>query len=400
MDSHATHIRRIYSRPWRDGSLANPGKISTCIQVGMRPETTQTFETMLDAFANTAAVRARLAGIRRIDILNFDAGGIRLVLDESLKLPPCPAMESAAHPLPNLYAGANVCQILHRDLAGADFGYFSDNCFARFVINVLYASRFFARDLPELLLCALATVGLKTATEGKVSVALIAQMFAAKDLARTYGREIVFTDINTYDQTKFVLHLLIVVLDDDIEVPVFLSKYQIRFLRDPAFDDSTLVFAKSQFHIDPPIQGVERNTITLERIRSFVEMNAWTFELDGGDGCSIFDLVTLFHRSKCLTHRKDRIAGHLRTKRRGFANHSVSQVVQGDTIPAAMFNSNRNYGVACIRIGVLQQCQIGELVWSYVKFDRGCTEHANNLITSRLECNIPNSSCLRNDDVR
>ena len=400
MDSHATHIRRIYSRPWRDGSLANPGKISTCIQVGMRPETTQTFETMLDAFANTAAVGARLAGIRRIDILNFDAGGTRLVLDEGLKLPTCPAMESAAHSFPNLDAGANVRQILHRDLAGTGCEYFSDNCFARFVINVLYASRLFARDLPELLFCALATVGLKTTTEGKVSVALIAQLFAAKDLARANGREVVFTNINSYDRAKFVRYLLILALDNDIEVPVFLSKYQIRFLWDSAFDDPTLVFAKSQFRSDPSIQSVERNTIALERICSFVEMNACTFELDCGDRCSILDLVMLFHRSKSLTHRKDRIADHLRTERCGFANHSVSEVVQGDTIPAAMFNSNRNYGVACIRIGGLQLCQIGKLVWSYFKFDRGSTEHANNLNTSRLECNIPNSSYLRNVDVR
>src|SRR6266478_2481329 len=40
MASHATHIRRIYSRPWRNGSLANPGKIPTGIQVSVRPETT------------------------------------------------------------------------------------------------------------------------------------------------------------------------------------------------------------------------------------------------------------------------------------------------------------------------------------------------------------------------
>ena len=57
MASHTTHIRRIYGRPWRNGSRANPGKIPTCIQVSVRPETTGTLETMFEPCAQFPARR-------------------------------------------------------------------------------------------------------------------------------------------------------------------------------------------------------------------------------------------------------------------------------------------------------------------------------------------------------
>ena len=44
------NIRRVYSRPWQRGSTANPGKVSTGVAVGVRPETTLVaHKTMLDA---------------------------------------------------------------------------------------------------------------------------------------------------------------------------------------------------------------------------------------------------------------------------------------------------------------------------------------------------------------
>src|SRR2546430_8373936 len=97
MASHATHIRRIYGRPWRNGSLANPGKIPTCIQVSVRPETTGTLETMLEPCPQLPAGRAGLAAVGRIDIHDGDPHGTGLVLDKALQLPECPAVQSCAH---------------------------------------------------------------------------------------------------------------------------------------------------------------------------------------------------------------------------------------------------------------------------------------------------------------
>src|SRR5213075_2353715 len=91
MASHATHIRRIYNRPWRNGSLANPGKIPTCVQVSVRPETTGTLETMLEPCPQLPAGRTGLAAVGRIDIHDGDPNGTGLVLDEALQLPERPA---------------------------------------------------------------------------------------------------------------------------------------------------------------------------------------------------------------------------------------------------------------------------------------------------------------------
>lgn len=51
-------IRRVYSRPWRNGGFANPGKVPTCGQVAVRPETTVfAHETMPDAGADVSTGR-------------------------------------------------------------------------------------------------------------------------------------------------------------------------------------------------------------------------------------------------------------------------------------------------------------------------------------------------------
>jgi len=116
--THIPNIRRVYSRPWRDGRPANPSKVPTCIQVGVRPETTLiAHETVLDTTAEAQAVGAGLAGVGRIDIHDLDADGTSLVLDEGLQLPECPSMEPRAHALTRLDASANVRQVFHYDAA-------------------------------------------------------------------------------------------------------------------------------------------------------------------------------------------------------------------------------------------------------------------------------------------
>lgn len=93
-------IRRVYIRPWQRGTAANPGKIPTRVQVAVRPETTvRALKAMLRALAQSSARRAGLAGVGRVGVLHRDAAGFRLVLDEGLQLPPCPAVQPCAHAL-------------------------------------------------------------------------------------------------------------------------------------------------------------------------------------------------------------------------------------------------------------------------------------------------------------
>lgn len=143
--THTPNIRRIYSRPWRDGGLANPGKIPTCIQVAVRPETTvRALETMFRTPPKLSTIRARLPGRGRIHVLYRDTH-----LDGGL---------------------------------------------ARFVVEVFHTPLLLAGDLPELLFRALAAVGLETAAQGKVTVAQFAQFLAAEYLAQAMGDEVVFSE--------------------------------------------------------------------------------------------------------------------------------------------------------------------------------------------------------------
>jgi hypothetical protein len=91
--SHISNIRRIYNRPWQDSSPANLGKVSTCIQVGVRPETTRTLDTMPGAFANAATLRTRLAGMGGVDVFDRNFCRTGLVLDKGLQLAESPTVQ-------------------------------------------------------------------------------------------------------------------------------------------------------------------------------------------------------------------------------------------------------------------------------------------------------------------
>src|SRR5260370_3462894 len=162
MASHATHIRRIYSRPWRHGSLANPDKIPTCISV--RPETTGTLETMFEACTQLPAVRTALAGVGRIHIHDRDSNGTSLVFDKTLRLPERPAAQPCAHAPPARQPIADVRKVLHHDLGSSDATGLLDDGLARFVVDMFDTPPLFAGDLPESLPCTLAAVGLQTTT--------------------------------------------------------------------------------------------------------------------------------------------------------------------------------------------------------------------------------------------
>lgn len=113
-------IRRVYRRPWHNGSCANAGKVSAYVQVAVRPQTTVgALEAMPGAPAQSSTARAGLAAVSRIDVLDCDSGSRGLVLDEGLKLPESPAMQPGAHAFARLDAGANMRQVFHHDLGHA-----------------------------------------------------------------------------------------------------------------------------------------------------------------------------------------------------------------------------------------------------------------------------------------
>lgn len=110
-------------------------------------------------------------------------------------------MQACAYALAGLDSVTNVPQVFHRDHGGTGLDRRLDEGPARFVIDVLHVPHLVAGDLPALVFGALAAVGLKTAAQGKVTVAVITQALTAEDFAKAVGGEVVFTDIYTLDRT-------------------------------------------------------------------------------------------------------------------------------------------------------------------------------------------------------
>ena len=294
MASHATHIRRIYSRPWRHGSGANPGKIPTCVQVSVRPETTITLETMLQ-------------------------------------------------PSTQLLAG--------RAPAG-----FSDNAFARFVVDVSETSTLSAAGLPECLSGTLAAVGLQTTTQGQMLIAPMAQSFTAPDPARAAGGKRILPDIHAHDRAG--CHpFAIVGLHDEIEKPAPPTQDQFCLLGSTALQHLALVIPEDHRKQQAPSQGVERDGLLFECIGAMVEMDAravktqaWNRSVRGDASQGALGAIS-------LADREDGIARHLRPQSRLLSQPPVTELVQGDPIQTALFLHQGHEAIAGVGVRAPQGTQ-------------------------------------------
>ena len=341
----------------------------------MRPETTVfAHETMSAALADASAVGAGLASIGRVRVFDRDTRRLRLVFDEALKLPPRPAVQPATHALTRLDAGTDVRQIFHRDLGDTGLDCRLDDGLARFVIDVLHASRLLARDLPELLFRALAAVGLKTAAQGKVSVTLVTQLLAAEDLAQTVGGEVVFSDIHAHHRAG--CHRFgITGLDDKVEEPPPFAQHQFSFLRLAGFENAALMLAGMQGNADAPIEGVERDDLALERIGALVEMHAGAVETDFRDRPIFPDVPEFLLRLVRLAHREDGVAAHLAAQRRGLAQVVVCPLVQPNPVPETVLAHDGNKTVARISKGRSQRGKRSSLLRTHLQPDRRRAHH-------------------------
>src|SRR5205823_8116381 len=374
MASHATHIRRIYNRPWRNGSLANPGKIPTCVQVSVRPETTGTLETMLAPRTQLPAGRTGLAAVGRIDIHDGDANGTGLVLEEALQLPERPAVEPCAHAPAGPKAIADVGEVLHHDRGRANASGFLENRLARFVIDVSDTPPFLAGDLPESLNRTLAAVGLEATTQGQMLITPMAQCLSAPDPARAGGGESIFPDIHTHHGAG--CHPFAVGrLDGEIEKPLPCAKHQFRFLRQAARQDLSLVIPEDHRHLHASLQGVERERLALERIGAVVEMDAGAVKGQGWDRRVLGDASQSSLRAIRLAHREEGVAHHLRAQRGLLPQGSVAELMQGDPIPTARSLHQWYEPIAGIGVGGAQCTQSDGLLRRHVQSNAGGAHH-------------------------
>src|SRR5882762_2385038 len=334
MASQATHIRRIYDRPWRNGSLANPGKIPTGIQVSVRPETTGTLETMLEPCTQLSAGRTALAAVGRVHVLDGDPNGTGLVFDKALQLPERPAVQPCAHAPARPKAIANVREVLHHDRGRTNASGFFQNRLARFVVDVFDAPPFLAGDLPESLSRTLAAVGLEATTQGQMLITPMAQCLSAPDPARAGGGESIFPDIHAHHGAgchRFGVGRL----NDEIEKPLPAAKHQFRFLRQAARQDLSLVIPEDHRHPHASLQGVERDRLALERVGAVVEMDAGAVKRKGWNRRVLGDASPSSLRAIRLAHREDGVTRHLRAQRRLPPHATVAELMQGDPIPTA-----------------------------------------------------------------
>jgi hypothetical protein len=375
MASHATHIRRTYNRPWRNGSLANPGKIPTCIQVSVRPETTGTLETMLEPCAQLPAGRTGLARVGRIDVHDGDPNGMGLVLDKALQLPECPAVQSGAHAPTCAEAIADVREVLHYDLGCPNASGLFENRLARFVIDVFDTPPFLAGDLPESLNRTLAAVGLEATTQGQMLITPMAQCLSAPDPTRAGGGESIFPDIHAHHgagRNRFTVGGL----NGEIEKPIPSAEHQFRFLRQAARQDLSLVIPEDHRHQYASLQRVERDCFALERIGAVVEMDAGAVKRQGWNRRVLGDASQSSLRAIRLTHREDGVARHLRAQRGLLPQGSVTELMQGDPVPTARGLHQRYEPIAGVGVGRPQCTQSGGLLRRHLQSNAGGAHHA------------------------
>jgi len=369
------NIRRVYGRPWQRGTAANPGKVSTGIAVGVRPETTLfAHETMPDALADTSTIGARLAGKGRIDVFDGDSNRPGFVFDKGLKLPESPAVQPRSHALARLDAVADVAQVFHHDPGSPDAPRLGDDRLARFVVDVRDTSPLFARDLPQLLSGALAAVGLQATTKGKVAVALVAQFPATPYLACAGGSEVVFSDIHAHDGAGWNW-VRIVGFDHEVEIPASPATNQLGFFGFARRHDAALVLASHQRDGDAPGKGVEAQALPMDGVGALVEMDAGAVEVHCGYGGVLPDAAEFLLCFVGFADRKDGVADHLRPQRRFLAQPGIGQMVQGHAVPAAMLHHRRHQAVAGIGISRLQRHQGRRLLRVNIESNRGGTQH-------------------------
>src|ERR1700730_15434533 len=334
MASHATHTRRIYNRPWRNGSLANPGKIPTGIQVSVRAETTGTLETMLQPCTQLPAGRTGLAAVGRVHVLDGDPDGKGLVVDEALQLPERPAVQPRAYAPACPKAIADVREVLHHDRGRTNASGFLENRLARFVVDVFDTPPFLAGDLPESLNRTPAAVGLEATTQGQMLITPVAQCLSAPDPARAGGGESIFPDIHAHHWAgchRFAVGRC----NGEIEKPLPSAKQQFRFLRQAVRQDLSLVIPEDHRHQHASLQGVERDRLALERIGAVVEMDAGAVKRQGWNRRVLGDVSHSSLRAIRLAYREDGVARHLRAQRGLLPQGSVTELMQGDPIPTA-----------------------------------------------------------------
>lgn len=307
---------------------------------------------MLDPFSDFPAYRACLTRVGGVDVNHAQASGFGLVGDEALQLPESPAMQSSPDSLSGLDVGADVGQVFHADFACAGAQSFRNDGFAGFVVNRFDMPLFTPGDSLEFAFSCAATVGLETTAMGKVDVAVVPQFSASPDLAGAGYSEVILTHVKPKNAT-IRNGSGIRKIEDEIEVPDAIADDELGFFGNAGRKQVALVLAADERNLDAPGQGKQRKHATLDRVGALVEVDRCRAESNRRNKLVLGDAFVGLERLVGIGNPVNSLTHHLAAERgKLFADDVVTQMVQGDTVPATMFLDERNDGVAGAGVGI------------------------------------------------
>ena len=290
--------------------------------------------------------------------------GFGFVLNQRLQLMEGPSVKTAS----NFFAGPNpfsdIRQIFHNDCSGIRLYSLLNHLLAHYVINMLDTAGFLARDFLQKLFGRLRIVGLKTTSFGQKFMSFMTDFSSAKKFSTARCSKNVFTKIYSY-YAFFLANRLIRQIQDQIEVPVALPKGELGFFGYALRKIDLLKGPHLHFNTHSPLQGIERKGISLQRIGSFIKMDASVFVKTNHWYILAFHNALVFIR---LTDGKNRIANHLGSQLRGGPDRSVANVMEGNTIPTSMLNCKWNNLITTLQKLISQRLKLIRLIFSQFKF--------------------------------
>jgi len=364
------NIRAVYGTPCRSQYFCKRSNVSGTVDVRVRHVTTLgTDKAVFNPLSQFMAYGAELAAVCRGHIIHGYSHALRLVSHKILQLPPCPAMQPGANPLPGFNPITNMGQVFQTNLGRAAGDSFSNNGFGYNVIYMRDVPTFIARDFAKTLFCALRTVGLETPTMSEVFISIMPQFTTIEHATAGSGRDVVFTDIATHDTVSSawggIRHI-----KDQIEKPLAFIANQFRFRCGTLRKKVRLIFAKNKWHLLTAIHGEQRKGITLDAIGPLIEMNGLWLEYDQRNRFVFADTFIGFKRFVCARHFVDGIAGHLTAKMRVTGtNNIVCKVVKGNAVPTTMLLSEWHNIIASGRKRLGQVREGLSLFFSVKKLD-------------------------------
>ena len=391
---------RVTDAPCRTGRSGKLGNVARRINVGVQPCSAQASKTMFYSLSKFPAHATSLRRVSGVDVNHGQSSTVSLVGNKVLELAEGPPMQPRPDPLPCPDVGADVGQIFHANFTRIGTDGFCNDGLASFVVDVFHMPLLTTGDSAELAFSSPATVGLETTTMGKVDVPVMPEFSAAPDLAGTGGCEVVLTHVKP-ENTTTGNGSDIGKVEDKVEIPNALADDQLGFFGCATGKQVALVLATDKRNLGAPVEGEQRERITLDRVGTFVEVDRCGVELNGRNRFVLDDAFVGLERLVGISNTVNRLANHLTTKRgKLFAHGVVGQVMQSYAVPAAMLNGKRNDGVAGSGIGIGKRSQCRRLFGRRNQLERYRSHrHIGNNTTAetemQLQNRLPTSPCLK-----